>query len=250
MPNAFLLVSDEFARDAAILRHFEKHRVATDNKLCALTTFPTKKDWGMDLWAGHPDVEYFTHLAADIRAAENEHIFALVTLFREDNPLYPWTAQFKGLKPGKLVARFIGEIGDPYLQTTGKHKPPRQKEPITEPRVRTFNELKHLVGVAPMGGKIPMHIGHLQNSFKDRARTRLWLITDQLVKQHDSTYYPIFTAGVIKYAREEYRGVDKKGVPWNDARFAVVGRKRARILVGVAFLEGLYREARRLHEES
>lgn len=241
-----LLVSQDFRLTAAILRHYEKQRTSTNNRLYALTSFPTKKTWGMHLPDTHPDVIWFQEHLAQIAEAEASHIDTLTSMFKV-SPLYPWTSQFKGLGPGKLVARFLGEIGDPYLQTTGYTK---DGEPVIEPRVRSFPQLRRFSGMSVENGKSPSHVHREQSSFRAQARVRLWLITDQVVKQHDQRFYPVFERGVEKYADERYRGDDSKGKPWSDDRFALVGRKRGRVLVGVTFLEELYREARRLHEDN
>lgn len=241
--NQNLLMSRDFLLTAATLRHYEKQRVSTANHLYALTSFPRKKDWGMGLPEGHPDVMWFTARLAQDVAAEEDHIETLTSLYQK-SPLHQWSSQFKGLGPGKLMARFLGEIGDPYLQLSGFTK---DGEAITEPRVRTEAQLRALCGMSVENGKSPSHAHGEQSRFKARARTRLWLITDQLVKQHDEMFHPIFLAGIEKYQDEKYRGVDAKGKPWSDERFAVIGRKRARVLVGVTFLNALYAEAKRLH---
>jgi hypothetical protein len=241
-----LLVTSDFRMTAAILRHYEKERVSTHNRLYALTQFPRKPSWGMHLPETHPDVIWFRSHLAEVKEAEDDKITTLTSMYAA-SPLARWTSQFKGLAPGKLTARFLGEIGDPYLQVTGHDK---QGNVITEPRVRTLAQLRRLCGMSVEDGKSPGNSRGEQSSFSSHARVRLWLITDQLIKQHDEMFHPLFLAGVEKYQDEKYRGTDAKGKPWSDERFAVIGRKRARVLVGVAFLEGLYHEAKRLHEES
>lgn len=241
-PN--LLVSEQLRRQAAILRHVEKQRKSTQNRLWSLTEFPRKKDWGMGLPDDHPDVLFFADLLSQVKAKEEEAIEALVGMYLQ-SPLHQWSSQFKGLAPGKLCARFIGEIGDPYLQVTGHDK---QGNPITEPRVRTLAQLRRLTGMSVEDGRSPRHVAGEQSGFRDQARTRLWLITDQVVKQHDERFHPVFLENREKYLAEEYRGVDLKGKPWSDERLEVVARKRARVKVGATFLRGIYEEARRLHE--
>jgi hypothetical protein len=241
-----LLVTSDFRLTAAILRHYEKQRVSTTNRLYALTEFPRKKDWGMRLGDGHPDVSWFRGYLTQVEEAEEDKVATLTSMYNR-SPLATWTSQFKGLAPGKLVARFLGEIGDPYLQTSGHDK---EGNLVTEPRVRTLAQLRRLCGMSVENGRSPGNTRGEQSSFSSRARVRLWLITDQLIKQHDGFFHPLFLAGVEKYGDGRYRGTDAKGKPWSDERFAVIGRKRARVLVGVAFLEGLYNEAKRLHEDS
>ena len=248
-----LLVSPDFTQQAAVLRHYEKHRVATQNRLYALTQFPARKDWGMHLPEDHPDVVTFTEMLALAQIAEEAQVESLTGAYLL-SPLHQFTGKFKGLAPGKLVARFLGETGDPYLQTQGHLKDCKGKgctcaETLEkEPRPRTFGQLKSYCGMAPVDGKIPANTRGEQSAFKGAARTRLWLITDQLIKQHDSTYWPVFTEGVKWYSDEAARGVSSTGKPWTDAQFEVIGRKRARVLAGVRFLEDLYSEAKLLHE--
>jgi len=252
--NPSLLVSADFLLTAAILRHFEKQRVSTANRLYALTEFPRHKDWGMHLPESFPDVIWFTQALDQISGREEEQVDTLTSMYNE-SPLAKVTAQYKGLGPGKLVARFLGETGDPYLQISGFTK---DGEEITEPRPRTFSQLKSYCGMASSGGKLPVNTSGSQSSFSARARVRLWLISDQLVKQHDGTFHPVFLAGAEKYAGESYRGwkqvyevaegVTVKRERWSDAQFGVIGRKRARVLVGVGILRVLYEEARRLHD--
>lgn len=239
-----LLVSSEFLLTGILLRHLERHRISEQNRLYALTEFPRHKDWGMHLPAEHPDVVWLAGQLAQAEAREDEKIEDLVARYMT-SPLQEWSAQYKGLAPGKLLARFLAETGDPYLQTAGFTP---EGEEITEPRVRTFSQLKSYCGFAVRNGKLAGRVVGEQSAYSSRARTRLWLITDQLVKQHDTTFYPIFTAGVEKYQDEKYRGVTQSGKPWSDAQFAVIGRKRARVLVSVEFLRGLYEKARELHD--
>ena len=119
--NPSLLVSADFLLTAAILRHFEKQRVSTANRLYALTEFPRHKDWGMHLPESHPDVIWFTTALDRITGREEEQAGTLTSMYNE-SPLAKETAAYKGLGPGKLVARFLGEIGDPYLQICGLHQ--------------------------------------------------------------------------------------------------------------------------------
>lgn len=239
-----LLVSSEFLFEAILLRHVEKQRVSAQNRLFALTEFPRHKDWGMHLPAEHPDVIWQQGIVAATLARENEKIEELVARYVA-SPLQSWSSQYKGLAPGKLMARLLGEIGDPYLQVSGYDADGNE---ITEPRVRTFSQLKSYCGFAVKDGKLAGKVAGQQSAYSSRARTRLWLITDQLVKQHDETFHPLFLAGVEKYSDEKYRGTTLKGVPWSDAQFAVIGRKRARVLVSVTFLRALYEKARELHD--
>ena len=66
--NPSLLVSADFLLTSAILRHFEKQRVSTANRLYALTEFPRHRDWGMHLPESHPDVIWFTQALDRIEA--------------------------------------------------------------------------------------------------------------------------------------------------------------------------------------
>lgn len=239
-----LLVSSEFLLGAVLLRHVEKQRVSAQNRLFALTEFPRHRDWGMHLPPEHPDVVWQQGIVTATLNRENEKIDEIVARY-VTSPLQSWSSQYKGLAPGKLMARLLGEIGDPYLQLSGYDS---DGEEITEPRVRTFSQLKSYCGFAVRDGKLAGKVAGQQSAYSSRARTRLWLITDQLIKQHDETFHPIFLTGVEKYSDEKYRGTTLKGTPWSDAQFGVIGRKRARVLVSVAFLRGLYEKARELHD--
>ena len=252
--DPYLLVSEDFIQQAAILRHQEKQRISTQNRLYALTEFPRRKDWGMHLPDNHPDVAYFRARLAQDQDHE-EHLVETLAETYAASPLHGWTRQFKGLAPGKLMARFLGETGDPYLQTRGHLKDCAGKDCLcedilaAEPRVRTFAQLKSYTGMAPgSGNRLPVNTRGEQSAFKGAARVRLWLLTDQVIKQHDSAYHPVFTEGVKWYSDEAARGVTAAGKSWTDAQFGVMARKRARVLTGVRFLEDLYDEARRLHE--
>lgn len=240
-----LLVTRDFREQAAILRHYEKQRVATANRLYALTEFPTKKSWGMHLPEDNEDVMYFHEQLASITDAENAKIEQLTGLYVL-SPLHEWSKQFKGLAPGKLVARFLGEVGDPYLQVSGHDV---EGNIITDPRVRKLSQLTTYVGMRIEDGRMPTKARGVQSGFKTSARTRLWLITDQLVKQHDAVYYPVFADALEHYAAEEHRGVRVNGEPRSDAQFEVLQRKWSRIKVQQAFLDDLYDEAKRLHEQ-
>jgi hypothetical protein len=242
-PN--LLITAGFRQEAAVLRHYEKLRVSTANRLYSLTEFPKKKSWGMHLPPENMHVEFLNQVLATISDREEEQADALAAMYTDQCPLHHWTEQFKGLAPGKLMARFLGETGDPYLQVTGNTK---DGKPITEPRVRSRSQFTRLCGIATVGGALEGHSAGEQSSFRDTARVRLWLIVDQLVKQHDATWHPVFLEGTEWYKQEQFRALDAKGAPWKDERLEVVAHKRARILVARGFTTGLYREARALHD--
>lgn len=232
MANPDLIISADFRLQVAVLRHLEKTRVGITNRLFSLTEFPRRKDWGLHLPETHPDVMLIKELLELVSGREEETIAALSARYQQTE-LHEWSKQFKGLGPGKLMARLLGEIGDPYVRADGT--------------TRSFSQLRSLAGVSVVDGKAPRHSAGEQSGFRPGARVRLWLVTDQLIKQHANPYHEKFLAGLEKYAEPERRGTDLKGKPWSDERFAVVGRKRARLATGTMFLRDLYRQARELH---
>ena len=235
MPDPYFLIDADFRLQVAVLRHIEKTRVSVQNRLFSLTEFPRRKDWGLHLPEDHPDVMFIQEVLDTIAAREEETVGSLSARYRK-TPLSEWSSQFKGLGPGKLMARLLGEIGDPYVFPDGTR--------------RRFPQLRSLSGVSVVDGHSPRHAAGQQSGFRPQARTRLWLVSDQLIKQHADPYHTVFLEGVEKYKDEKYRGRDAKDKPWSDERFAVIGRKRARLLVSTRFLRDLYRTSRDIHLES
>ncbi len=239
------LISQDFRDLAAVLRAAEKMRVSAQNRYFGLTEFPRRKDWGLHLSPALPAVMIVQGVMEHALAAEKELEESLTDLFTQ-SPLFSWSVQYKGMGKGKLLARFLGVIGDPYMRSTAGGE-------ICDPYPRTFPQLKALCGRSVQPGKqgkgeMPRHSAGSQSAFNDQARTRLWLIADQFVKQHTEPFFKTFTAEAHRYRGEQYRGADAKGKPWTDERLDVVARKRARALVGVEFLRELYDESKRLHE--
>src|ERR1700735_716419 len=198
-----LILPDDFHQQASIRRLFEKQRVSATNLLYSLTSFPKHKDWGMHLDPTHPDVVLAQAGVEHFARAEASQEATIVSVFLK-SPLYEWCETIPGLKAGKLVARLLGEIGDPYMR--------RHEDGTTEPR--TNRQLKALCGLSVVNGKAPKHSGKEQSNWNARARVRLWLITDQLVKQGGTMakkgtvtpYHATFTEGVERYSAEQYRG--------------------------------------------
>jgi hypothetical protein len=256
------LITDNFITNGSALRIAEKTRIKVENHLNSLTTFPRNKDWGMHLPEIHPAVLGLSSALATIEKTEDELIEELVTEFK-GCPLFAWSQQFKGMGPGKLLARFVAEIGDPYL------KPLRDEhDDIIGWEPRTFAQLKSYSGMSVVNGKQPKHIKGQQSSYRDNARIRLWNITEQLIKQHAEQFWGVYTDGLMQYGMK-YTGVENerrhkyeifddraRGVvvlktktrPQTDEQYEVHSNKRAKVLVGVAFLEALYNEAKSLHE--
>ena len=241
-----LIVPASFRFTAAMLRHYEKQRIGTQNRLYALTEFPAKKDWGMGLPPDHPNVVHFTQLLQQVKAAEDEIIDELVWRYKE-TPLHAWSSQYKGLGAGKLMARLIGELGDPYLQLSGFTK---DGKPVTEPRARTLGQLRGLTGMSNTTGVLPRHSSGQQSGFNGKIRSRLWLCGTQVVKNHDPYFLPYYQAAKEKYLQEQYRGTKANGSPWEDRQHSAVAWKRALISSSAELLRLLYQEARRIHNEA
>lgn len=235
MPDPYLIIDADFRLQVAVLRHLEKTRVSVQNRLFSLTSFPRRKDWGLHLPDDHPDVMFIQEILGLIESREDETVGSLSARYRKTQ-LNDWSSQYKGLGPGKLMARLLGEIGDPYVFPDGGR--------------RKFSQLRSLAGVSVVDGHAPRHAAGQQSGFRPQARTRLWLVSDQLIKQHAAPYHQVFLEGVEKYKDEKYRGVGADKKPWSDERFAVIGRKRARLLVSTRFLRDLYRAARDIHLEA
>jgi hypothetical protein len=228
------LITDDFRRQVAILRHFEKLRLQTQNRHWSLTEFPRKKDYGMHLPPDHPDVLFLTEQLSVVTRHLSEVEASVVHQFTTLNPLHEWARQYRGMGGGKLLARFLGEVGDPYLRVL----------PDGEVACRKFSQLKSLCGRSVTAdGKMPHHERGQQSTYRSQARVRLWNITHQFMLMGE--FRPEYERAKAKYLAKTPLKPDGSFPPGGKA----IAERRARVLLEVHFLRLLYNEARRLHTE-
>lgn len=156
--------------------------------------------------------------SADLEAAEHRAELALKRAWRK-HPLAAWAKTIPGVGE-KSMARLIALTGDPADR--------------------------------PNPAKLWAYCGHGNPNLKRRtgmsqadlfqlgnplAKKTVWLIANNLMKDRRSPYRPVYDAAREQYATRE---------DWTDAHRHMAALRRT----GKAFLKDLWREARRLREES
>lgn len=223
------LVTEDFVKSVAVLKHMEKLRVSAQNTLWSLTEYPEKKEWGMHLPEMDPNVIFMSDTVAQMKDAEAQLEAEILDEFKSTE-LYTWSAQFKGMKGGKLVARLLGTIGDPY----------KIMSPYDDfGKVRTYPMLESYVGMSVVNGKAPTLAKKTQAAYKPESRVRLWNISDQFLRQRTPEFRPVYDLTKEKYTGTV--GADGKELTKGHVH------KRAMRAMSKSFLKALYNEAKRLH---
>lgn len=240
------LVDPTFALLADVLDDLEKTRIANENRLRQLTRSVADKDGeqrGFGLDESHPDVARLAGIVAGIARLEHEAALQLQRALRR-SPFGPWVKATKGVGE-KQGARLLAVIGDPYTRPEIEHE-----DGTVEPsRPRTVSELWAYCGYKP-GQRRRKGV---KSNWSSVAKSRAYLIAEAMLKAGNRATYDArktATAGRLHDTECVRCGPSGKpaqpGTPWSD------GHRHADALRVVAkneVLKGLWREAKRLHEE-
>jgi hypothetical protein len=227
----------------ASLDDLEAQRIATENRLRALTRDVEDKDGeirGLGLPIDHPDVAVFKAYLDSLSANE-----ATLTKMLERNvkrhPLGPWILAQRGvgLKQG---GRLLGAIMDPYWNSLHE-------------RPRTVAELWAYCGLVP-GQKRKKGV---VDNWSGEAKKRVWLITQSTLKaksetRGESPWRDLYDDRRIATRDRVHADVcvrcgpagkpAQPGSPWSLAH----AKADADRYVGKRLLKELWRESKRLHE--
>lgn len=260
-----VLVSRELAVLAERVHALEEFRKACANQHQSLTDTKMHKDGeyrGQHLPVEHPVAAHSATIVDSIRRLEDE----LVSLLEKElkrSPLGPWIKAQKGLGP-KTTARLLASIGDPYWNDLHE-------------RPRTVSELWAFCGYRP-GQK---RAKGQQMNWSPDAKMRLHVVVEPIIKMiskpcysvkgDDNEYlYAVHIEGACTcspyrvlwdQARAKYSGsvhpetCVRCGPSGNPAKAGSVRSAKhqmemANRIVKKAILRDLWREAKRIHEET
>lgn len=287
-PKAAPLLADPLLALAAdVLDDLEKVRIANENRLRQLTRSTEDSDGevrGFGLDEAHPDVARLAALVGMLAEAEHKATLNLQRRMRY-HALGPWAKAQKGLGE-KQVARLLAAIGDPYIRP----EITREDGAVEPTRPRTVSELWAYAGyhVVPAGhctgdphggsvsgeqngsdpgqGKTDAHMAFAgvapkkargqRANWSATAKMRTFLIAESCIKNRESPYRSAYDATRQKYAGAVHAAecirCGPKGKPAPVGSPLSDGHKHARALRAVAkeILKDLWREARRIHEET
>lgn len=216
---------------ADLLEDYERLRIATTNRLHALTS----DEWGKGVSRSIPEVAFLEHHLEQIAALEHGTDLALRRAMRA-HPLGDWVRRTVGVGE-KQAARLLAAIGDPGARANpsklwaycGLHviaAPGSTKDP------KSPNDAASGSGVAPRRRRgVPAN-------WSTKAKTRCYLIAVSCIKHRHSPYRALYDEGRAKYA--DARG--HQGEPLS------LGHQHARAirLVMKRILLDLWKEARAL----
>jgi hypothetical protein len=285
-----LLADPLLALAADVLDDLEKVRIANENRLRQLTRSEEDSDGetrGFGLDEAHPDVARLAALVGMLAEAEHKATLNLQRVMRK-HPLGPWLAAQKGIGE-KQGARLLAAIGDPYVRPeivredgTVESSRPRKVSELwaycgyhVVPVGQWLLDLQAGDAGGELNGSGPGHVANgTQGSFAGvapkrqrgqhanwsaTAKMRAFLIAEKCVqsgKGSNTTYYQVYAAARAKYAdavhAAECPRCGPKGKPAQPDTPLSDGHKHARALRAVAkeILKQLWREARRIHEET
>lgn len=276
-PKSHASLADPFLALAAdVLDDTEATKIANENRLRQLTRTAVDSDGeerGFGLDESHPDVANLAALVALLGQVEHQAVLQLQRKMRK-HPLGPWIKAQHGVGD-KQAARLLAVIGDPYWNDLHN-------------RPRTVSELWAYSGLhvlpagqtacdthgdtaggdsSPAGGdsshgngdtqKIPAGVAARRQkgqkaNWSTTAKTRAYLIAESMLRAGNREVYDkrkAATEGRLHSSPCVRCGPKGKpalpGSPWSDGhRHADALRIQSKEL-----LKGLWREAKRLHEE-
>lgn len=165
---------------ASSVSDMEGLRIATDNRLRALTTKDADEDGvirGLGLPDDDPNVKRMIDVSDSVKETESKAIKALEKAVK-DYPLYDWLTLQKGVG-AKTFGRLIGVIGDPFYH-------------YRDNRVRVFGELVSYCGLKSVPvtdektGEVVWQASRFRRgqkvSYSPEALKRLHVIEEGLLK--------------------------------------------------------------------
>jgi hypothetical protein len=254
-------LADPFlALQADVVDDLERTRVANENRLRQLTRDAEDSDGetrGFGLTEDHPDVARLAGLVAGLADLEHQAVLGLQRAMRK-HPLGSWVKSTPGVGE-KQAARLLAAIGDPYWNTL--HDRPRTVSELWAYcglHVLPVDQADHgdhgyLVGGSKQGGDASHRTtdararnagvaarrrkGQRAN-WSTTAKTRAYLIAVSCIKQRQSPYRAEYDA------RRTHTAVTH--ADWSDGH----SHNDALRIASKALLRDLWREAKRLHEET
>lgn len=274
--NAASLADPFLALSADVLDDTEATKIANENRLRQLTRTAVDSDGeerGFGLDESHPDVANLAALVELLGKVEHQAVLQLQRKMRK-HPLGPWIKGQKGVGD-KQAARLLAVIGDPYWNDLHN-------------RPRTVSELWAYCGLhvlpashgsadtqstlaggdsSPAGGDSSQRTNDTQRitagvaarrqkgqkaNWSTLAKTRAYLISEKMLQCGNREVYDrrkAATEGKLHASPCVRCGPKGKpaqpGSPWSDGhRHADALRIQSKEL-----LKGLWREAKRIHEE-
>lgn len=273
---------------ADALDDLEAQRIATDNRIRALTT--PVEDGGKGFDKASPEVGRFLVIADGIAAMEHQTVLGLQAALKT-HPLGPWIKATVGIGP-KQGARLLAAIGDPYWHTRDDrprlaselwsycgysvtrlgHSGPDHQSRVAE--AGQSDDLGHSGSdhqrIAAEADSDPGHemvaahrayAGVARRRQKGQranwnatAKMRAFLVAESCIKQTHSPYRAVYEDGRTKYADATHPAPCARcgpaGKPAAAGSPLSLGHQHARALRLVAkeVLRDLWREAKRIHE--
>jgi hypothetical protein len=261
---------------ADVLDDLERVRIANENRLRQLTRAVEDSDGierGFGLPLTHPDVKRLAALVDGLATAEHAAELNLGRLMRA-HPLGPWVKQARGVGE-KQAARLLAAIGDPYWNTL--YDRPRTVSElwayagyhVLRTGHRSSEAHAYAAGPALTGGNPGQGSTDAHNrsagvaatrargqkaNWSATAKMRAHLVAVSIVKA-GGPYREVYDAARAKYAdtthQVECRRCGPAGKPAPAGSPLSAGHQHARALRIVAkeVLKGLWREAKRIHEQ-
>lgn len=276
-PRDGLSLADPFLALAAdVLDDTERTKIANENRLRQLTRSAVDSDGeerGFGLDESHPDVANLAALVELLGKVEHQAVLQLQRKMRK-HPLGPWIKAQKGVGD-KQAARLLAVIGDPYWNDL--HNRPRTVSELWAycglhvlPVSQGQPEAHHSRAggdSSSAGGDLGQDPDATQSQFAQvaarrqkgqkanwstLAKTRAYLISESMLRAGNREVYDkrkAATEGRLHASPCVRCGPKGKpalaGSPWSDGhRHADALRIQSKEL-----LKGLWREAKRLHEE-
>jgi hypothetical protein len=270
-------LADPFLALAAdVLDDTEATKIANENRLRQLTRTAVDSDGeerGFGLDESHPDVANLAALVALLGQVEHQAVLQLQRKMRK-HPLGPWIKSQKGVGD-KQAARLLAVIGDPYWNDlhnrprtvselwaySGLHVLPASHTPTDAQRRAAGGDSSPAGGdssqkdtaaqMRSAGVAARRQKGQKAN-WSTLAKTRAYLIAESMLRAGNREVYDkrkAATEGRLHSSPCVRCGPKGKpalvGSPWSDGhRHADALRIQSKEL-----LKGLWREAKRLHEE-
>lgn len=271
-PASGSLLADPFlALSADVLDDTESTKIANENRLRQLTF--SFADGGFGLTEDHPDVWNLIKLVEALGKVEHQAVLQLQRKMRK-HPLGPWVKAQKGVGD-KQAARLLASIGDPYWNDL--HNRPRTVSelwaycglhvlPASHPSDDSQRSAAGGYSISA-GGDSGQRLGATQPflagvaarrqkgtkaNWSTLAKTRAYLISESMLRSGNREVYDkrkAATEGRLHASPCVRCGPKGKpalpGSAWSDGhRHADALRIQSKEL-----LKGLWREAKRIHEE-
>jgi hypothetical protein len=262
---------------ADVLDDLERTRIANENRLRQLTRDEVDSDGeerGFGLTLDQPQVAALADVVTALGKLEHQSTLNLQRAVRK-HPLGPWVKATVGVGE-KQGARLLAAIGDPYWNTL--YDRPRLVSELWAycglhvlPAAQSKRATQELPGGGGEQGD-PGHSGTASHTgaagvaptrargqranWSTVAKTRAYLVAESCIKQARSPYRAVYDDGRKKYEDALHPAPCKRcgpsGKPAEQGTPLSAGHQHARAmrLVMKEILKDLWRESRRIHEQT